>query len=451
MQDAGAMYLFTRKFLDDIIYDPRGALDTLKSRGSRFWYPIIRTLTFWRLVFSEYVLNHCLTRASALAFALLLTLIPLVVTTAFMLAYMVEVRPHEVEQFFSVLLPFAPPTVLDYISTFFVNAQRLRGWGIGGLVVVAVGLFGAAEEAFNTIWKVAKPRSFLMRLRAFTMVLVYSPLLFYLSHNFRKSAWLTHLSGDFKVLDFLLPFLLMVLAFTSLIWLVPNTKVRFRSAFLGGLVAGVLFEIERRGFGLYVQLSMQTQTIYGTFGILPLFLVSLFFVSIFVLFGAEVAYVNQNFRPLLRAVQRWDRRVGDYKTYLSLRMFLDAVAAFMLEKNPPSLSYYMATYELTEQQAVGLLNGMVHAGYLHSTGDKDHFLPTRDFSATPVFEVLDDIQAQDLHVPPTPADYTREFIASLINNSRKRTGSPEAHITFGEMILNLQQGELQFSKAAASA
>jgi hypothetical protein len=94
---------------------------------------------------------------------------------------------------------------------------------------------------------------------------------------------------------------------------------------------------------------------------------------------------------------------------------------------------------------------MVHAGYLHSTGDKDHFLPTRDFSATPVFEVLDDIQAQDLHVPPTPADYTREFIASLINNSRKRTGSPEAHITFGEMILNLQQGELQFSKAAASA
>jgi membrane protein len=445
------MYLFTRQFWNDLLSDPREALDTLKAHGSRIWHPVVRTAVFWRIVFSEYALNHCITRASALAFALLLTLIPLVVTTAFMLAYLVEVRPHEVEQFFSVLLPFAPPTVLDYLSTFFVNAQRLRGWGIGGLVVVAVGLFGAAEEAFNTIWKAAKPRSFLMRLRAFTMVLVYSPLLFYLSHNFRRSAWLTHLSGYFSLIDFILPFFLMVLAFTSLIWLVPNTRVRFSSAFLGGLVAGVLFEFERRGFGLYVQLSIQTQTIYGTFGILPLFLVSLFFVSLIVLFGAEVAYVHQNFRPLLRAVRRWDRRVGDFKTYLSLRMFIDAAAAFMLQKEPPSLFHYMNKYELTEQQALGLLGGLIHANYLHNTGDKEHFVPTRDFSATPVLDVLDDLQAQGLHVPPTPADYTREFIASLINNSQKRTVSPEAHITCGEMILNLAQGERQFSKAVPAA
>jgi membrane protein len=443
------MYLFTKKFWDDFIHDPREALDSLKARGSRFWYPVFRVAIFLRIVFSEYVLNHCMTRASALAFALLLTLIPLVVTTAFMLAYLVEVRPHEVEQFFSVLLPFAPPTVLGYMSTFFVNAQRLRGWGIGGLVVVAVGLFGAFEESFNTIWKVAKPRPFFIRLRTFTMVMVYSPLLFYLSYNLRKSAWLTNLSGYFSLLD-ILPFFLMVLAFVSLIWLVPNTRVHFSSAFLGGLVAGILFEFERRGFGLFVQLSIQTHTIYGTFEILPLFLVSLYFVSIIILFGAEVACVHQNFRPLLRAAQRWDRRIDDYKTYLLLRMFIDAVAAFQLKKSPPSFSYYLNKYELTEQQAHGLLNWLIRVNYLHSTGDKDHYVPTRDFSATPFFEVFDDIQAQGLHVPPTPADYTHEFIASLINNSLKRTTSPAMRITIGDMIINLQQGELQFSKAVSS-
>lgn len=444
------MYLFTKKFWDDIIHDPREALDSLKARGSRFWYPVFRFFIFLRMVFSEYVLNHCLTRASALAFALLLTLIPLVVTTAFMLAYLVEVRPHEVEQFFSILLPFAPPTVLGYISTFFVNAQRLRGWGIGGLVVVAVGLFGAFEESFNTIWKVPKPRPFFIRLRAFTMVMVYSPLLFYLSYDLRKSAWLTNLSGYFSLLD-ILPFFLMVLAFVSLIWLVPNTRVRFSSAFLGGLVAGILFEFERRGFGLFVQLSMQTHTIYGTFEILPLFLVSLYFVSIIILVGAEVACVHQNFRPLLRATQRWDRRIDDYKTYLLLRIFIDAVTAFQLKRSPPSISYYLNKYELTDQQAHGLLNWLIRANYLHSTGDKDHYVPTRDFSATLFFEVFDDIQAQGLRVPPTPIDYSREFIASLINNCQKRAGSPAMHITLGDMIINLQQGELQFSKTVPLA
>ncbi len=444
------MYLFTKKFWDDLLHDPREALDSLKAKGSGFWHSLFRVAVFLRIVFSEYALNHCLTRASALAFALLLTLIPLVATPAFMLASLVEVRPHEVEQFFSVLLPFAPPAVLGYISTFFVNAQRLRGWGIGVLVVVAVGLFGAAEESFNTIWKVAKPRSFFVRLRAFTMVMVYSPLLFYLSYDFRKSAWLTHLSGFLSLID-ILPFFIMVLAFVSLIWLLPNTRVRFTSAFIGGLVAGILFEFVRGGFGLFVKLSMQTHTMYGTFEILPLFLVSLFFVSLIVLFGAEVACVHQNFRPFLRAAQRWDRRVGDYKTYLLLRMLIDAVAAFQLKRNPPSLSYYIRTYELTEQQALGLLNWLVRADYLHGTRDKERYVPTRDFSATPVFEVLDDFQIQGLHVPPTPADYTREFVASLINNCQKRADSPAAHITFGDMIVNLQQGEQRFSKTVPSA
>jgi membrane protein len=249
----------------------------------------------------------------------------------------------------------------------------------------------------------------------------------------------------------ILPFFLMVLAFVSLIWLVPNTRVRFSSAFLGGLVAGILFEFERRGFGLFVQLSMQTHTIYGTFEILPLFLVSLYFVSIIILVGAEVACVHQNFRPLLRATQRWDRRIDDYKTYLLLRIFIDAVTAFQLKRSPPSISYYLNKYELTDQQAHGLLNWLIRANYLHSTGDKDHYVPTRDFSATPFFEVFDDIQAQGLRVPPTPIDYSREFIASLINNCQKRAGSPAMHITLGDMIINLQQGELQFSKTVPLA
>lgn len=442
------MYLFTRNFWNDIRDDPREAVDLLKAQKSRLWYYFVKFVIFWRMVFSEYALNHCITRASALAFGLLLTMIPLVVTAALMLAGFIDVQPKQIEHLFSTFLPFAPETVLNSLSTFYINARNLRGPGIAILVIVAIGLFGVAEESFNTIWKVSKPRSLFIRLITFTMVMVYSPLLIFMSLWIRHSKWFEPASQYFFPID-ILPFLLMVLAFTSLILFAPHTKVKFNSALLGGLVAGLLFEAEREGFGTYVQLTIQTQTIYGTLGILPIFLVSLLVVSLFILFGAEVAYVHQNFRPLLRAQRRWDRRVGDYKTYLIFRVFVDAVSAFIQKREPPSLSYYIGKYELTEPQARGLLDWLVHARLLHCIDGKEGYIPTREFAKTQIGDVLEEIKAQDLRIPAMPDDYTREFVASLLNNCQKNARTPAEQITFEAMIQNLEEGEQRFSKVSA--
>lgn len=442
------MYLFTRKFWNDLRLDPREAVDSLKNQKSRFWYQCIKCILFLRIVFAEYAINHCITRASALAFALLLTLIPLVVTAALMLAGLVDVQPKQVENFFGTLLPFAPETVLNYISTFYMNARSLRGWSLAIFIVVAIGLFGVAEESFNTIWKVVRQRSFFARLRSFTMVMVYSPILFALSFFLRHSKWIDLAANHFYPID-ILPFLLMALAFTSLIWLLPNTRVSFKSALIGGLTAAVLFEAERRGFGMYVKMSIHMQTIYGTLGIMPLFLLSLFVVCLFVLFGAEIAYVLQNFRPLLRAQKRWDRRVSDYKTYLTFRMFIDAVAAFSRKHPPPNLAFFTKRYELTEPQACGILNWLVHAKFLHSTGGGDAYVPTRDFSKVPISEVLNEIQAQDLRITAIPDDYTREFVTSLFNNNRLAVRTPAEQITFEDMIRNCEEGEKKFSAVSA--
>ncbi|MBN1759381.1 MAG: YihY family inner membrane protein [Chitinispirillaceae bacterium] len=297
------MYLFSRNYFKDVFQNPGDALLILRRQRSIVWYQLTRFFIFWRIVFSEYVLNHCITRSSALAYALLLAIVPLVTTAAFMIAGFIEVQPEQVRQFFALLLPFAPDTVLEYITIFFVNAQKLRGVGIIVLMVVAVGLFGSVEESYNTIWKVVRSRSIFVRLRTFTMVMVYSPLLFLMSFQFRRSEWFDLVSGYFLPLD-MVPFLLMVLAFTSLIVFVPNTKVDFVSAIAGGLISALFFELERRGFSMIVRASFQTQTIYGAVGMLPLFLLSLFLAALIILFGAQVAYVFQNFKPLLRAKRR---------------------------------------------------------------------------------------------------------------------------------------------------
>lgn len=438
------MVFLTRKFLNDFRFNPKQALESLKNRKSRFIHPLVKFIVFWRIVFSEYFLNACMTRASALAYALLLTLIPLLAVIAFMAASIMDIHPKQVETLLSHFLPFAPKTVLQYISSFFSNAKKLRGISIFGFIIVSVGLFGLVEESLNTIWKVVRSRSFFVRLRSFTMVMVYSPILFFASFQIRRSVWLDLMSGYFFPID-IVPFLLTVLAFTGFIWFVPNTKVPFKSAFLGGIVAGGLFELERHWFDSFVHLSMQAQSIYGTFGILLFFLVSLFLISLFVLFGAEVAYVHQNFPPLVRAKTRWDRRIGDYRLYFCLRIMIDAIASFYYKRSPPTLPYIMKKYEMTETQAQGILNSLIHHGFLHAIGGKDAYVPTRDFSKTLVVELVDIIEDESRKIAVTPDDHTKNFLKNFIAKIKCRnTAEGYSALTFEKLVEELQQGEKEF-------
>jgi membrane protein len=432
------MYFFSRAFFKDFANNPGDLLLTLRRRRSHVLFNVVRFVLFWRIAFSEYGLNHCITRSCALAYALLLTIIPLVTTAAFMVSGFVDVQPEQVKQFFKLLLPFAPDTILDYIAIFFVNARKLRGVGIVVLIVVAVGLFGTVEESFNTIWKVSRSRSIFVRMRTFTMVMVYSPLLFLMSFQFRRSQWFDLLSAHFVPLD-AVPFLLMVLAFISLIAFVPNTKVALAPACIGGLTAGVLFEVERRFFGMFVLMSIQTQTVYGAIGILPLFLISLFLAGLITLFGAQVAYVLQNFRPLLRAKKRWDRRVSDYKTYITFRMMLDCVEAFHRKRHPPALPFFCAKYELSDMQASGILNWLMHEGFLHTVGGKKTaYVPTRDFMQTPIAAVLDAIENQNRRIPSYPDDHARDAVADIIAKLSVSGGGDIRGITFARLIDTLE-------------
>jgi membrane protein len=443
------MKILSRRFLNELKYNPGDALEYLKRCRKRHAYAVLNFLTFWRVVFSEYVLNHCFTRGSAMAFALLFTLIPLVASAAFMLASVVEVSSDQVQRFFSFLLPFAPETVLDYLGTFFTNARKLRGLGVATLIVVTVGLFGTVEESLNTIWKVARSRSFFIRLRTYTMAMVYCPVLIFASFQLRRTLRLELVQSGFFPLD-IAPFLLMVLAFMSIFWFVPNTRVCFKSAIIGGLIAGILFELERKLFGGYVRLSIQTQTIYGAFGILPLFLISLFFVALITLFGAQIAFVHQNYRPLLRAKRRWDRRVGDYKTYITFRIFFDCVAAFIKKKKPPELSYFTSAYELTDAQALGMLKWLIHEGFLHSVGNRGvAFVPAKDFSRIPVKEVLDAIEDQGRRIPTVPDDFTRDYVASLMKKQRGNNMFDPEEITFEMMVSDVEEGEFRTARVEA--
>jgi membrane protein len=74
----------------------------------------------------------------------------------------------------------------------------------------------------------------------------------------------------------------------------PNTKVGFKNAAIGALVASILFELLEWGY-VSSQIGVaQYNTIYGSFAALPLFLIWIQYSWFIVMFGAELTFANQN-------------------------------------------------------------------------------------------------------------------------------------------------------------
>ena len=74
----------------------------------------------------------------------------------------------------------------------------------------------------------------------------------------------------------------------------PNTKVNFKSALIGGIIAGTMFQLLQWGYIYFQGMLTGYGAIYGSFAALPLFLIWMQTSWLIVLFGAEVAFANQN-------------------------------------------------------------------------------------------------------------------------------------------------------------
>src|SRR6266852_2955920 len=205
--------------------------------------------------------------AGSLAFTTLLSLVPLLavvlaVSTAF------PVFNHAIEslQQFIVdnVLPDTPgiDTITEQINSFTRNAGRLTAIGIAGFVVTSVMLMLTIDNAMNRIFRVQRRRSTLQ------IIFVY---------------WAVLSAGS--VLR-ALPLAFTCAALTMLYGIVPARRVELHHALAGGILAGIGFELAKRGFAIYLAHVPDYALIYGAFATVPIFLVWLYLSWLVVLAGA---------------------------------------------------------------------------------------------------------------------------------------------------------------------
>ncbi len=183
----------------------------------------------------------------------------------------------------------------------------VAGIGIVLLLWSVVKLLSNIEAAFNTVWEVKKGRPVLRKFTDYTSIVMLGPIIMILSSSITifissqfatlgKEGGIAFVTPVALTFAKILPFVLIWMLFTLLYLVIPNTRVRFRSALIAGIVAGTAFQVFQ---SLYVEIQSsftRLNAIYGSFAALPLFLIWLQTSWIFILLGAEISFVLQNLK-----------------------------------------------------------------------------------------------------------------------------------------------------------
>jgi membrane protein len=197
---------------------------------------------------------------------------------------------------------------IDFANNLLVRTKGGLVAGIGLLILfwTVIKVFINIESSFNDIWQIKKSRSFARKFSDYLSLMFISPVLFISASASNVFIYQTlhNIDDRIKIIGYvspfiffflkLIPYFLIIVLFTLVYIIMPNTKVNFKAGLTGGIFAGIVFLLVQ---WIYVKGQIgvsQYNAIYGSFAALPLFIIWVQLSWQIVLLGAKISYSTQN-------------------------------------------------------------------------------------------------------------------------------------------------------------
>jgi membrane protein len=285
--------------------------------------------------------------------------------------------------------------------------DNVKGGVLGGIslaffIYTAVSMVQKMEESFNYVWYVAKRRSFARRVTEYMIVLLIGPVIIVvalgmiasLRSNTMVQFFLTNeaLGPIFVVTSKLTPYLLITGVFTFLYMYMPNTKVRFKAAIIGGLAGGFAWASLSAIFANVVVFSTSKQAIYAGFAVAIFTLIWLYLNWLVLLFGAQLAYYIQN-PAFLRIGRREPRLSNAMSERLALNIMLFVGRAFRDPEKSVTASEMSDEMQMPSITLMPVLLALEAGGLLAAT-EKEFLLPGKDMAAIRLQDILSVVREQ---------------------------------------------------------
>jgi len=329
--------------------------------------------------------------------------------------------------------------VMNKLITFSSSLLERTGGGIiAGIGVVllfwsVVMVLSSIENAFNDIWQIEKPRTYVRKFTDYLSIMVIAPILLlaasgiqiYLStqvSTIAEKSQIIHIISPVLLSGFkLVPYLLIWILFSFLFITLPNTKVSIVSGIIAGILSGTAFLIVQWAY-VYLQIGVSKyNAIYGSFAALPLFLVWVHTSWLIVLFGAEVSFAYQNvemyeFEKKTDQISHFNRKV------LSILILNTIIKRFNNGEEPLTSLDLSKQLKIPQRLMRNLLTQMVECGFLNEVvtpiAKNYAYQPARHIDHLTLAYIEDKLDNHGLKIEPNSDDY--KHIAEVYRNFNEK-------------------------------
>lgn len=424
---------------------------------------------FWVVVGRNFVRNRCILRASALAYTTILALIPLlavmvIVSTSLLKKDGDEHMDQMIDKFVSSVAPqldagvkkktgesrekddaaaragklpstgqpgenpAGPPpaegggdAVASHIKGFIKNVDggALGAFAIVAMILVAISLLSTIEKTFNDIWGVTRARNFPTGFMRYWSTITLGPLCLMfvvaLTSGPRFDATRLALAGMpllGSIITWLMPFMILTLLFALFYIAVPNTKVEWTAALVGGAVGGCLWQMNHLLSVLYASKVVTSNKIYGSLSMFPLLLIGLFTSWLILLFGAQVAYSFQNRRTYMQEIQ-CENVDQEAKEFVALRLMTWLGQLFEAAEKPPTIQQIADRLDVPSRLIGRVLTALKSADLvMEVNGRAIGHAPTRPIDRISALDILRAMRTQGGDEMATRDEPQRDVVKS---------------------------------------
>lgn len=336
------------------------------------------------------------------------------------------------------------PTIMEMVDRYLETAQGGVFIGVGILILLwaVYSFFQSVETAFNRIWNVQKSRSILRQVTTYIAIVVLIPVLIVCSAGINIFLHTTiestieisalheffHTSGV-KFLQFVLVWLL----FTVMYIAVPNTKVKFMSALIPGILMGTLFQLLQMLSVYLIAMLSRTSIVYGAFATIPILMTWLQYTSLLILIGAQMAYAIQN-NEEFEYEQDLNTMSRRYKDFIMLYLLSIIIKRFEADESPLTAHELAVRDHLPIRLVNRLLSRMVETGLLREVftenEEERRYQPALDTHKISVGMVIDRIDAQGTEL------FLQNPSEEMVNFWENYTKMKEKDTTLNQILVN---------------
>jgi len=345
-------------------------------------------------------------RAMSLVYTTLLSIVPLL-AVSFSVLKGFGVHNQIEPLLYNFLEPLGPQgaEITEKIIYFVENVKVgvLGSIGFGMLIYTVVALVQKIEAAFNFVWQIDHLRPLSQRISNYLSVILLGPALIFIAISLSATVlgndWTQRLITiePLGTLVFysskLVPYVLVSLAFTLIYVFIPNTRVQFRAALVGGVIAGVIWKFTGWGFAAFIASSSKYAAIYSSFAIMILLLIWMYLSWLILLAGSQIAFFVQfpKYMTMNRVRFVLSSRLREQ---LALQLMYLVAYNHHHDRPPWNLDQFAEYLNIPGEPVHRMVRVLVDAGYLIEISDDDPpiYLPLHDIDTTRLVDLLNDIR-----------------------------------------------------------